>query len=96
MPFVMMAVFGIMSSQYDGIIVARLPFAPFGFLQGMTGRGLEGVKEDNFDCSFLPLYVLGNMCIKPLLSKILGVAAPRSAAGSAWEQATQQAEKMQG
>jgi uncharacterized membrane protein (DUF106 family) len=96
MPFVLMAIFGILGQYYDGIIVAKLPFEPFGFIRGMTSRGLEGIKEDNFDCSFLPIYILGNMGIKPLITKLLGFAPPRSAGGmSPWEQATARAESFQ-
>ena len=96
MPFVFMAIFGVLGSSYDGIIVAKLPFEPFSFIRGMTGRGLTGIAEDDFDCSFLPLYVLGNMGLKPLITKLLGFTPPRSAGGqSPWEQANAAAEKYQ-
>ena len=91
-----MAIFGILSATYDGIIMARLPFQPFGFIQGMTLRGIDGIKDDLHDCSFLPLYILGNMGLKPVITKLLGFAPPRGAgAMSAWEQANQAAEKQQ-
>ena len=32
----------------------------------MTLRGIDGIAEDNRDCSFFPLYILGNMGLKPL------------------------------
>ena len=94
MPFVMMAVFGILGSSYDGLVVGRLPFEPFSFIQGMTLRGIDGIAEDNRDCSFFPLYILGNMGLKPVITKLLGFAPPR-AAGGGIAKAFEQAEKQQ-
>ena len=94
MPFVMMAVFGILGSSYDGLVVGRLPFEPFSFIQGMTLRGIDGIAEDNRDCSFFPLYILANMSLKPVITKLLGFAPPR-AAGGGIAKAFEQAEKQQ-
>lgn len=96
MPFVFMAVFGILNEWYDGIIIAKLPFQPISFIQGMTRRGLNGFTEDVDLCSFLPLYILGNMGIKPVITKLLGHAPPRSEGASAWERAQKQAETRYG
>ena len=38
-------------NSYSGVVVARLPFTPFRFLQGLTHRNLEG--EDFTECSVL-------------------------------------------
>jgi len=38
MPFIMIAVFGILGEWYEGSIIAKLPFQPVGFIQGMTRR----------------------------------------------------------
>ena len=96
MPFVLMGLFGILNSSYEGIIIARLPFEPFGFIQSMTLRGIDGIKEDVRDCSFLPLYILSNMGLKPVITKLLGFTPPRSAATkSAWEQANEVATRQQ-
>ena len=92
MPFVMMAVFGILGEWYDGVIVAKLPFQPLGFIQGMTRRGLYLVTDNAQLCSFLPIYILGNMGLRPDINKLLGHAPARSEGASAWERATAQAE----
>ena len=96
MPFMLMAVFGILGEWYEGAIIAKLPFQPLGFIQGMTRRGLYSVTDDITLCSFLPLYILGNMGIKPIITKLLGHAPPRSEGASAWERATKQAEAKYG
>ena len=96
MPFIMIAVFGILGEWYEGSIIAKLPFQPVGFIQGMTRRGLHSVTDDVRLCSFLPIYILGNMGLKPVITKLLGHAPPRSEGASAWERATKQAETKYG
>eukprot|EP00128_Syssomonas_multiformis_P016707 Colp12_sorted_trinity150504_noHs@14575 len=68
---------GSLNSWFAGRIVARLPFEPFGFLQGMTHRGLEG--SDMTECSFIFLYVLSSMFLRQGLQKVLGFAPSRAA-----------------
>ena len=71
-------------------------FQPFGFIQSMSLRGIDGIKDDIRDCSFLPLYILSNMGLKPVITKLLGFTPPRSAATkSAWEQANEVATHQQ-
>ena len=48
-------------------------------LQKMTHRGLPG--DDPTDCSFVFLYMLCSISIRPNLQKILGFAPPRATAG---------------
>ena len=56
------AVFAVLSSAFEGEVILKLPFEPFALIRGMSHRGIE---NDNFyDCSFLFIYVLGNMSIQ--------------------------------
>jgi len=74
---VMMSLMYYMNSAYAGVVVAKLPFTPFGFLQGLSHRNLEG--EVFTDCSMIFLYVVTGMGIRPNLKKLLGHEAPKSA-----------------
>ncbi|KAK5977884.1 B5 domain-containing protein [Trichostrongylus colubriformis] len=58
------------NSIFDGRVVARLPFVPIGFLQGLSHRNLVG--DDMRDCSFIFLYILCTMTIRQNLQKALG------------------------
>lgn len=69
---VMVSLFSMMNKWFGGIVVGRIPFTPWGFVQGFSHRGLEG--EDFQDCSFLLIYVMSSMWIRPSLQKILGTA----------------------
>lgn len=69
------AVFAVLSSAYEGEVILKLPFEPFALIRGMSHRGIE---NDNFyDCSFLFIYVLGNMSLRPMISKLLGTEPPK-------------------
>lgn len=72
-----MLTFFALKTHYDGVVLARLPFAPFGPLQSMSHRNLPGV--DIHDCGMVFLYVLCSMCIKPNLQKAHGMAPPKTA-----------------
>ena len=50
------------SCRFDGHVVARLPFKPFPFLQGISRRNLMGT--DPTDCSFIFLYILCTMSLR--------------------------------
>lgn len=48
--------------RFDGRVVARLPFTPIPWVQGLSHRNLPG---DNFtECSFIFLYILCTMSIR--------------------------------
>ena len=83
--------YGVLSASYEGIPVARLPFDPPGFVQGISHRGLVG--EDMRDCSMAFLYMLCSMSIKQNISKALGFAPPRAATAAMGESLLQAAEK---
>lgn len=48
--------------QFSGRVVAKLPFVPIGFIQGLSHLNLPG--DDLTDCSFIFLYVLCTMSIR--------------------------------
>jgi len=56
------ALLGVLNSAFEGRVVAKLPFAPISFLQGISHRGLVG--SDSTDCSFIFLYILCTMSIR--------------------------------
>ena len=86
--------FYVLSSAFHGVVVARLPFTPFTMFSFMTHRGLEGT--DLREAGWLVFFVLGNMGIKPLVTRLIG--KPGTAGGGAFDfskifaDASQQAE----
>lgn len=74
--FAFTAILGMFNSIFHGRVVAKLPFVPFGFIQGLSHRNLPG--NDLTDCSFIFLYVLCTMSIRSNIQKILGFAPSRA------------------
>jgi len=70
------ALLSIFNSIFDGRIVAKLPFVPISFLQGISHRNLPGT--DYTDCSFIFLYILCTMAIRQNVQKLLGFAPSRA------------------
>jgi uncharacterized membrane protein (DUF106 family) len=73
------------NSIFDGKIVAKLPFTPITWVQGLSHRTLLG--EDFTDCSFIFLYILCTMSIRQNIQKALGFAPSRAASkqsGTMW------------
>ncbi|XP_024899649.1 calcium load-activated calcium channel isoform X2 [Pteropus alecto] len=70
--FCFTALMGMFNSIFDGRVVAKLPFTPLTYIQGLSHRNLLG--DDTTDCSFIFLYILCTMSIR---QKCLP-AAPRS------------------
>ncbi|KAH9592728.1 Calcium load-activated calcium channel [Schistosoma haematobium] len=66
----------IYSNQFDGRVVAKLPFVPFSWIQGLSHRNLPG--SDFTDASFVFVYILCTMSIRQNVQKILGFAPSRS------------------
>ncbi|KAF4799820.1 Transmembrane and coiled-coil domain-containing protein 1 [Turdus rufiventris] len=52
----------VLFSRFDGRVVAKLPFIPLSYIQGLSHRNLLG--EDYTDCSFIFLYILCTMSIR--------------------------------
>ncbi|XP_057841710.2 uncharacterized protein LOC131051282 [Cryptomeria japonica] len=74
---VLVIVFGLLSSLFEGKAVAKLPFSPIPLVQRMSHRGLGG--DDVTDCSMVFFYFLCSMSIRSNLQKFLGFAPPRGA-----------------
>eukprot|EP01029_Cantina_marsupialis_P027645 TRINITY_DN773128_c0_g1_i1.p1 TRINITY_DN773128_c0_g1~~TRINITY_DN773128_c0_g1_i1.p1 ORF type:complete len:181 (-),score=39.48 TRINITY_DN773128_c0_g1_i1:253-795(-) len=75
----MITLLSIMNSIFEGVVVARLPFMPFGLVQGLSHRNLYGT--DFYDCSMTFIYVLCSMGIRPTVQKLLGFQAPKGSNG---------------
>lgn len=65
------------NSIFDGKIVARLPFTPISWIQGLSHRNLAGT--DYTECSFIFLYILCTMSIRQNVQKLLGFSPSRAA-----------------
>ena len=66
-----------LKASYEGMVLARLPFVPFSFVQSVSHRGMPGV--DMQDCGMMFVYMLCSMAIKPNLQKLLGHTPPKMA-----------------
>ncbi|XP_078263903.1 calcium load-activated calcium channel isoform X2 [Rhinoraja longicauda] len=75
--FCFTALMGMFNSIFDGRVVAKLPFLPLSYIQGLSHRNLLG--EDYTDCSFIFLYILCTMSIRQNIQKLLGLAPSRAA-----------------
>ncbi|XP_029394561.1 calcium load-activated calcium channel [Mus pahari] len=75
--FCFTALMGMFNSIFDGRVVAKLPFTPLSYIQGLSHRNLLG--DDTTDCSFIFLYILCTMSIRQNIQKILGLAPSRAA-----------------
>ncbi|XP_032662075.1 calcium load-activated calcium channel isoform X2 [Chelonoidis abingdonii] len=62
--FCFTALMGMFNSIFDGRVVAKLPFIPLSYIQGLSHRNLLG--EDYTDCSFIFLYILCTMSIRQI------------------------------
>ncbi|KAK0393266.1 hypothetical protein QR680_000126 [Steinernema hermaphroditum] len=74
--FAFTALLSTFSSIFEGRVVAKLPFTPIYFLQGLSHRNLTG--DDLTDCSFIFLYILCTMTVRQNLQKALGFAPSRA------------------
>ena len=63
-----------LSNTYNGVVLAKLPFDPFGFMKGITHWNIPG--SDYTDCSMIFIYILSNVTIKPIMTKLLGFETP--------------------
>lgn len=75
--FAFTALLSMFNSIFDGRIVARLPFVPISWIQGLSHRNLPG--DDYTECSFIFLYILCTMSIRQNIQKMLGFAPSRTA-----------------
>lgn len=65
------------ASSYGGLVVARLPFEPWGFVRNFATRGLPTTEVRV--CGFGFVYSLATMALKQNVPKLLGFTQPRSA-----------------
>mmetsp|Transcript_12836 Transcript_12836/g.24386 ORF Transcript_12836/g.24386 Transcript_12836/m.24386 type:complete len:190 (+) Transcript_12836:104-673(+) len=72
---VLFVLYRVLSSTYDGVPVAKLPFEPFGWITKLSHRNLPG--DDLTDCSMAFLYVLCSISCRVNIQKLLGFAPPR-------------------
>jgi hypothetical protein len=70
-PVLLMATLAIVNNSYDGYVVARLPFEPFSFFQGITHKGLMGT--DYRQCSAMYVYLVAALSFRPSLQRIFGI-----------------------
>ncbi|VVD05980.1 unnamed protein product [Leptidea sinapis] len=59
--FAFTALLSMFNSIFDGRVVAKLPFHPISWIQGISHRNLPG--DDYTECSFIFLYILCTMSI---------------------------------
>ena len=64
-----------LSSYFQGLVIGKLPFDPWGMVGNMSHRGLGG--EDMQECSMLFLYMLLQMILRGSVSKLAGTESPR-------------------
>lgn len=57
-------------TQFQGIVVAKLPFTPFSLIQGITHRNIAGT--DMTDCSYLFIYILSAFLFRTNIKKVMG------------------------
>jgi len=74
--FAFTALLSMFNSIFDGRVVAKLPFIPISWIQGISHRNLLG--EDYTECSFIFLYILCTMSIRQNIQKVLGFAPSRT------------------
>src|SRR5690606_19083097 len=83
--FTLILLYTVLNSHFNGRIVARLPFEPYGPVRSISYRSLEGNYEPS-DCSFALIYILGTIAFKANLQKILGFALPKTPGTGFWPQ----------
>lgn len=75
--FAFTALLSMFNSIFDAKVVARLPFVPISFIQGLSHRNLPG--DDFTECSFIFLYILCTMSFRQNIQKLLGFSPSRAA-----------------
>jgi len=75
--FAFTSLLSMFNSIFDGKVVAKLPFTPISWLQGLSHRNILG--DDYTDCSFIFLYIVCTMSIRQNIQKALGFAPSRAA-----------------
>jgi len=84
----------ILSTEYQGKVVAILPFVPYSFVRLVSLRGIDmdgvewsaeggsgGVTDPNQACGFLFVYLLATLSVKFFVSHLLSAKPPKGAEG---------------
>lgn len=71
----LLVLYRVLSNNYDGVVVAKLPFEPFGPIKPMSRRGMAG--DDITECGMTFIYVMCSICLRVNLQKALGFSPPR-------------------
>lgn len=84
--FLLYRIFG---TEYQGKVVAILPFAPYAFIRRLTMRGIQidtelfepmdGIQDPNQACSILFIYMLSTISVKYYVNKAFGTRPPKGA-----------------
>lgn len=73
----LLVLFNVVSTAWDGHVIAKLPFSPPGFMQNISHRGLMGT--DATDCSAVFVYVMALAYFKANVAKLTGWGPSRAA-----------------
>jgi len=74
----MLLSYNFVGTMFDGVVMGKLPFQPFGFISNITHRGLLG--DDLTECGAAFIYALSATYWKMNISKMFGFAPSRAAA----------------
>ena len=72
--------------SFDGRVVAKLPFVPHSWIQGLSHRNLMGT--DFTDCSFIFLYILCTMSVRQVCDVFLSKASLQRHVSIVYDQIT--------
>lgn len=91
---IVMIAYALLNQMFSGIVVAKLPFEPFTFLQSLSHRNLPG--EDYTEVSAHLVFALSLLVLRIVSQKILESydikpKAPQQV--SIWQMASEEAEK---
>lgn len=73
--FLMVGMFSLVSSLYDGRAIARLPFVPVSLVSSLSHRNLPG--SDFADCSVYLIYAICSLTFRTTLQRALGIKQPK-------------------
>jgi len=71
--FALLSLIGVLQYNFDGKVVAKLPFEPISILTGISHRGLSG--NDFTECSAIFFYILCSLSIRANIQKLLGTSS---------------------
>jgi len=63
-----------LKAVFEGVVVAKIPFAPFGLLTKITHSGLE--TDDISDANYQFIYWIGTTIFKDALNRFFGYSMP--------------------